>query len=98
MKTDLTIVIGTHNRCQSLEKTLNKIFDSIHGDFFTFEILIVDNNSTDGTKEVVKRFQNRYAEQIKYVFEQRQGISYARNCGIREAGGDFLVFTDDDCL
>jgi len=56
----------------------------------------VDNNSTDQTREVVEGFQRRHPNRFRYVFEPRQGLSQARNAGIREARGDVLAFMDDD--
>jgi GT2 family glycosyltransferase len=61
-----------------------------------WEILVVDNNSTDDTRQVVEGLQRRYPGRIRYVFELEQGISHARNAAIREAFGEILAFIDDD--
>ena len=58
---------------------------------------MVDNNSTDQTRQVVQNLQRRYPELIRYVFEPKQGISNARNSGIAVAKGQILAFLDDDC-
>jgi GT2 family glycosyltransferase len=58
--------------------------------------LVVDNNSTDDTRQVVEGLRHRYPERIRYAFEPEQGISYARNTGVREARGQILAFLDDD--
>jgi glycosyltransferase involved in cell wall biosynthesis len=64
-----------------------------------FEVLIVDNNSSDGTREVVSRIAETPGTPIRYVLESEQGIPYARNRAIAEAmDSDFLVFMDDDEL
>jgi glycosyltransferase involved in cell wall biosynthesis len=61
-----------------------------------WEVLVVDNNSTDRTRDIVESFGRRYSHRFRYLFEPRQGKSYALNSGIREAFGDILAFTDDD--
>jgi glycosyltransferase involved in cell wall biosynthesis len=62
-----------------------------------FETILVDNNSSDNTKEIAERFtaQNS-APFLRYFFESKQGLSHARNRGIAEAQGEFILFTDDD--
>ena len=64
----------------------------------TVEIIVADNNSGDDTKRVVEKYVSQFPERIKYLFEPRQGKSYALNRGIQEAKGDILAFTDDDVL
>jgi GT2 family glycosyltransferase len=61
-----------------------------------FELIVVDNNSTDDTKRVVKTFLSESKIKIRYVFEADQGLSNSRNRGIKETERDILVFTDDD--
>lgn len=56
------------------------------------EIIIVDNNSSDKTARIIKKFR------VKYIFEKRIGISSARNAGIKQAKGEIVAFTDSDCL
>ena len=65
---------------------------------FSWELLIVDNNSTDATKAIVLEWKAKKLLPIKYVFEPRQGKSFALNHGIKESRGEFLVFTDDDII
>ncbi|MFA5389077.1 MAG: glycosyltransferase family A protein, partial [Candidatus Omnitrophota bacterium] len=60
------------------------------------EVLVVDNNSSDNTREVVDNFN--HGLKIKYVLERTQGTSIARNTGIKNASGDIIVFFDDDCV
>ena len=61
-----------------------------------WEILVVDNNSSDETRQVVEDLQRMYPDRIRYLFEAQQGISHARNSGIRNARGEILAFIDDD--
>ena len=60
-------------------------------------MIVVDNNSSDDTKDVVAGFENSSFCEIKYVFEGKQGLSRARNRGLAEAKYPLVAFTDDDC-
>lgn len=95
---DITIVICTYNRCETLKNALNCIYRLKHDTSFSYRFLVVDNNSTDKTREVVENFKNQVSPNIQYFHEPNQGISHARNKGIKEALGKYIVFTDDDCL
>jgi glycosyltransferase involved in cell wall biosynthesis len=61
-----------------------------------WEVLVVDNNSKDRTRELVEDFCRRYPDRFRYLFEPHQGKSYALNTGIGKARGDVLAFLDDD--
>lgn len=61
-----------------------------------YELIVVDNNSTDRTRQVCEEAFGRISYPTKYVFEGRQGLSVARNRGVAEASGDVIIFTDDD--
>lgn len=65
---------------------------------FRWEVLIVDNGSTDGTADACKEFMGKNPERFIYVLEPRKGKSIALNNGIRAAKGNILAFTDDDCI
>jgi glycosyltransferase involved in cell wall biosynthesis len=60
------------------------------------EVLVVDNNSSDQTREIAEDFCRRYPGRFRYIFEPHPGKSFALNTGVREAHGDVLAFTDDD--
>jgi glycosyltransferase involved in cell wall biosynthesis len=62
------------------------------------EIVVVDNNSNDNTSDCVEYFASKGKRPIRYVLETRQGLGYARNCGVAEARGDVIAFIDDDCI
>lgn len=90
----ISVAICTFNRAESLRRTLDSLVNSrapLHGEW---ELLVVDNNSNDETRQVVTSFESRLP--VRYVFEEQQGLSAARNCAIREFHGDVLLFTDDD--
>jgi glycosyltransferase involved in cell wall biosynthesis len=92
---DVSVIICTYNRSDILPKALESITTQKSGDV-NYEVLIVDNNSTDGTRQVCESFLSQSRVSLRYIFEERQGISYARNTGIANARAPILAFTDDD--
>ena len=92
----ITIIVCTHNRCRILRNTLANLAASVLPDGVDWEVLVVDNNSQDQTPEVVEGFCRQYPGRFRYLFESRQGKSYALNTGVRKARGDVIAFTDDD--
>jgi glycosyltransferase involved in cell wall biosynthesis len=92
----VTVILCTYNRCSSLAKALDSIAASTVPESVGWDVLVVDNNSTDRTREVVEGFCRRFPGRFNYLFEPQQGKSHALNAGVREARGDVLAFTDDD--
>jgi glucosyl-dolichyl phosphate glucuronosyltransferase len=91
-----SVVICTYNRGESLVDALESVARCNSPEWLDWEILVVDNNSTDRTREIVQEFCRKYPRRFRYYFEKEQGLCPARNAGIREARGEVIVFTDDD--
>jgi glycosyltransferase involved in cell wall biosynthesis len=91
----LSIVICTYNRANLLLDCLNSLAPQ-SAQSEQYEVIIVDNNSKDQTLEVARSFTEQYPN-IRYVKEDNQGLSYARNRGRREARGEYIAYVDDDC-
>lgn len=92
---DATVLICTYNRAHHLGETLDSIALS-HVDGLTWNLIVVDNNSTDDTRAVVASRADTYPVALKYLFEPRQGKSNALNTGLNEIDAAVVVFTDDD--
>lgn len=90
-----SVVICTHNRANYLTKAIQSLLDQTLSSE-TFEIIVVDNCSTDSTKEVVEQFSNQ--ANIRYVYEPTLGLSYARNAGWRSANSEYVAYLDDDAI
>ncbi len=92
----ITVAIPTYNRADFLRQTLAGLaaqqFPRDH-----FEVLVIDNNSRDRTRDVVAEFSNARPAP-RYLLEPSQGLDYARNRAIAEARGEIIVFADDDIL
>lgn len=93
---NITVILCTHNRWASLVKALDSVAASAMPRLIQWEVLVVDNNSTDRTREVVDEFCKQYPGRFRYVFESQQGKSNALTAGIQEARGEILAFMDDD--
>jgi glycosyltransferase involved in cell wall biosynthesis len=92
---DVSVIISTYNRCAVLPGALECVLAQ-KSDGVRYEVIVVDNNSTDETRQVVESFIERGYAHLRYVFEGKQGVSYGRNTGIEIARAPILAFTDDD--
>lgn len=90
-----SIVVCTRNRARLLEQALDSIAQ-VEYPADDFEVLVVDNGSSDDTSAVISKFARRVPFAVRSVSEPRVGLSAARNRAIREARGKRLFFTDDD--
>jgi len=85
-----SIIIPTYNRANMLSKAIESVIDQSFSDW---ELIIIDDGSTDGTKQVVENFKQ---DRIKYIYQTNQERSAARNNGISNAGGKYICFLDSD--
>ena len=92
----VAVILCTYNRCRALAVALESVAASQVPEAVDWEVLVIDNNSKDQTREVVEAFIQKYPGRFRYFFEVRQGKSCALNSGIREARGEILAFMDDD--
>lgn len=86
----VSIIIPAYNQGRYLGEAIQSCLDQTYSDI---EIIVVDDGSTDNTREVVKSFNNR---KIQYIYKQNGGLSSARNVGIRASTGEFITFLDSD--
>jgi glycosyltransferase involved in cell wall biosynthesis len=93
---NVTVAICTWNRADLLRKTLESMTSLAVPSNCEWELIVVNNASTDSTKSVLNAFSHRLP--LRPVFEPRQGHSNARNRAVAEANGDLLIWTDDDVL
>lgn len=93
---NITVILCTHNRSELLREALQSAMAMKLPEDVSWEVLVVDNNSSDRTPVVVNEFHDRYPGRVRYLFEAKPGKSYALNAGIRAAHGDILAFMDDD--
>ena len=91
---DVSIIICTYNRAESLRQMLTTCCELEIPQGLQWELIVVDNNSTDDTKRLCESFGGKLP--LRYLFEPRQGKSVALNRGIHEALASLLLFTDDD--
>ncbi len=100
MSLNFTVAVPTYNGAERLPLVLERLRSQVQTESVTWEVIIVDNNSTDQTAAVVRQFQADWPDHtpLKYCLETRQGSAYARQRAIKEAQGEFVGFLDDDNL
>jgi glycosyltransferase involved in cell wall biosynthesis len=97
---DFSVAICTYNGSSRLPEVLNSLKKQVNTENIRWEIIIIDNNSTDSTAKIVQDFQSQwsFSFSLKYLFEPRQGLAFARQRAVEEAKGKFVGFLDDDNL
>lgn len=95
MKSDkkVSVMIVTRNRADLLRKCLESLIKQTTK---AYEIIVIDNNSEDNTKDIYNNFNNQIP--LSYAIEKNIGASYARNKGLTLAKGDIIASIDDDCI
>lgn len=93
---DVSIAICTWNRADLLDQTLNEMRKLRIPDGTNWELLVVNNNCTDHTEQVIAK--HSHALPLKHLKETKAGLSHARNCAVDVAKGQLLLWTDDDVL
>ncbi|PMB49753.1 glycosyl transferase [Fischerella thermalis CCMEE 5201] len=95
---DFTVAIPTYNGASRLPELLERLRNQLYTEHFYWEIIVVDNNSTDDTAKLVQNYQKNWQcpYPLKYCFEPQQGAAYARKKAVTEAKGTLIGFLDDD--
>ena len=88
----VTVIIPTYNRRALVQQAIDSVLAQTYTDY---EIIVVDDGSTDGTGEALAA---RYGERIRYFCQENKGRALARNLGIAEALGEYVSFLDSDDL
>jgi len=87
----VTVVVPVRNGAQTIQPLLESL-QKLDYDRNTVEVIVVDGNSTDKTREIVKKYP------VKLVVEEKKGLNLARNIGIKSSNGEIIAFTDSDCI
>lgn len=93
----ISVVIATCNRVHLLKNCIRSLEQqSLDKDLF--EVIVVNDGSTDSTKQLLEDFKKKTRINFNYINQENRGVSSARNTGIDNARGDYVAFTDDDCI
>lgn len=95
---DFTVAIPTYNGEQRLPDVLQRLRLQVGTDAITWEVLVIDNNSKDGTAVIVQAFQREFPCLLRYCLELQQGAGYARQRAVQLAKSELIGFLDDDNL
>ena len=90
----ISVMIPVYNGGEKITSCIESVLNQTIKDY---EIVIVDNNSTDNTEQVIKKYASKN-KKIKYVFESKKGRGSARNTGVKNCSGEIIVMTDADCI
>ena len=93
---DASIIICTYNRSDCIKNVLLSLCNQKTTS--SYEIIVVDNNSTDNTKNEIIKFSANFSVEIRYHLETNQGLSFARNRGVEASLGEVVLFIDDDAV
>jgi len=91
----ISIVMPSYNATEFISQTLKS---ALAQDYPNYEIVVVDDGSTDKTADLVLKFKRSYPKIIKYVYQENKGLAGARNCGIGNSSGQYFLFLDSDDL
>lgn len=94
----LSVILPTYNGAKRIPDVLERLSKQVVNDNIVWNIWVVDNNSSDETAAVVRHYQQQWSVDcpLNYIFEARQGLAYARQCGIDHSDGSLVAFLDDD--
>lgn len=92
----LDVILPTFNRHELLTRTLESLLAAEVPPALSVRVTVVDNNSTDATRETVESYRAKFSGRLHYVFEKKQGRSHALNAGINSTDGDLVGMIDDD--
>ena len=90
---DISVIVPVYNVKSYLSACLDSILNQ---DFDSYEIVVVDDGSTDGSGELAEQYASRHTDKIRVLHQENQGLGGARNTGIKDAKGEYVAFIDSD--
>ena len=89
----ISVLIPSYNCVKFLPEAIKSVLNQTYQDF---EIIIIDDGSTDNTKDIVDSFKKQYLNQIQYIYQENKGLAIARNTGLEHAQGQYIALLDAD--
>ena len=91
----ISVIIPTFNSAAFISDAIESVFSQTYKDF---EVIVVDDGSTDNTRSVVEYYVDKYGDRIRYFYKENRGAGSARNYGVEHTGGGLIAFLDSDDL
>ncbi len=95
MNSKVSVIIPVYNSEKFISETINSVLSQT---FTDYEIVVIDDGSIDKTREIIDEFIQKYLGKIRYIYQENQGVSVARNNGILNSSGEYIAFLDHDDL
>ena len=92
----VSVIVTCYNQEEYIGDAIGSVAEQTRFDMIS-EIIVVDDGSTDDSEDVIRRWAD-HCDEIQYIYQENQGVSAARNAGIRRASGDYIAFLDGDDL
>jgi glycosyltransferase involved in cell wall biosynthesis len=93
----ISVVIPTYNRLYYLKDCLNSLVRQTYNKEL-FEVIVINDGSSDSTEHFLKEFKEKVEINFNYITHTNRGVSFSRNVGIYYSMGEYVAFTDDDCI
>lgn len=90
---DISVIVPVYNVKSYLSACLDSILNQ---DFSSYEVVIIDDGSTDGSGELAEQYASQHSDKIRVLHQENQGLGGARNTGIKNAKGEYVAFVDSD--
>jgi len=95
---DISVVIPTYKNAALIGQALESLVNQVDVSGINYEVIVVDNNSTDDTRKVINAYRPKFRGRLRYINESKRGRCFAKNKGIDISKGKIIACTDDDCV
>jgi glycosyltransferase involved in cell wall biosynthesis len=89
----VSVIIPTYNMARFLPEAIESVFNQTFEDY---EVIVLDDGSTDNTKDIVEEFNHQFWDKIRYIYQENSGLAIARNVAIKHSTGEFIALLDAD--
>lgn len=89
----ISVIVAVYNVEKYLDQCLNSL---VNQNFSSYEVLVINDGSPDNSEEIIKKYENKFPQIIKYFYKENAGYSHTKNFGIKKSRGEYIIFVDGD--